>query len=293
MVKYLLAIDLGATKILAGILDEKLNVIKDATAPSRTSIAGLADPGLTATKEVIADLIDYAAEADIEISAGGIGFPEYVSQNRLLSKDCVSWEIQPELELPDLTGFAWSVESDVRCAALGESMLGAGAGSSDFIYLTISTGISHTFMHSGKPWPGANGRAIGFGVTRIAHEGDYVMLESIASGLGIAREYQHRSGKNVSSAVDVFDCYETEPIALEVINTGAEVLAQGIVNLVEIFDPAKIVIGGGLWLGSAKYRSLITAGLPEPVVEIIESAKLPNAGLIGAAVAARQLLTSQ
>lgn len=293
MVKYLLAVDLGATKILAGILDENLNVIKDVTAPSRTSITGLADPGLATTKEVIADLIDYAADAGITISAGGIGFPEYVSHNRLLSKDCVSWEIQPELELPDLTGFPWQVESDVRCAALGEAMLGAGIGSSDFVYLTISTGISHSLILNGKPWPGANGLAIGFGVTKIAIENAFVMLESVASGLGIAREYQRKSGNKVSGAVEVFDRYEADQIASEVINTGAVVLAQGIINLVEIFDPAKIVIGGGLWLGSGRYRSLVTQLLSESIIQIIEPAKLSHAGLIGAAVAARQVLESE
>ncbi|MDA2962678.1 MAG: ROK family protein [Actinomycetota bacterium] len=289
--KYLLGIDLGATKILGGILDEELGIIHQETLPSRDSLMGLADLGLVQTKRVISKLLVTAAKFNLKISAAGIGFPEYVSvEGQLMSKDGVGWQIQPKIELPKLTGFSWVIESDVRCAALGEATLGDGKAQSDFLYVLVSSGISHTLVVNGRTWPGASGRAIGFGVTEIEHDGKFKTLESVASGLGIAREYQHKSGVMVSGAIEVFEKFGTDPIATAVIEQAAECLYRGLKNLVEVLDPEKIIIGGGLWLGSPKYRELVANRLPKPVSALLNLASLPNAGLIGAAAVARNSL---
>jgi predicted NBD/HSP70 family sugar kinase len=61
-------------------------------------------------------------------------------------------------------------------------------------------------------------------------------------------------------------------------------------NLAEVLDPSKIVIGGGLWLGSQNYRELVGDLLPRTINDIIGMASLSNSGLIGAGVIAQNSL---
>ena len=119
--KYVLAVDVGATKIHGGILDENLKIIHEKTIASRESLLGLADKGLQRTKNIIVELMSLAAKSNINISSACIGFPEYVSNDgQILSKDTIDWQSQPRSELLEFTGLNWVVESDVRCAAMGE-----------------------------------------------------------------------------------------------------------------------------------------------------------------------------
>ena len=289
--KYVLAVDVGATKIHGGILDESLKIIHEKTIASRESILGLADPGLQRTKSVIAELTSLAAKSNINISSACIGFPEYVSNDgQILSKDTIDWQNQPRSELLELTGIDWIVESDIRCAAMGELYLIGDKSKSNFLYVLVSSGISHTMVINGRAWPGANGRAIGFGVTQIEHGGQFKSLESVASGLGIAREYERLSGISVRGAVEVFQKFDSDSTSRIVIKQAAESLSRGLINLVEVLDPSKIIIGGGLWLGSQNYRELVGDLLPRTINEIISMASLSNSGLIGAGVIAQNSL---
>jgi glucokinase len=290
--KHVIAIDLGATKVLAGIVDQNLNVIHSITKPSRSSIAGLADIKLAVTKSCIIELSQFAEMNNITLVAGGIGFPEYVdSTGKLTSKDCVDWELQPKTDLAALTKLPWAVESDVSCAAIGELTLGSAIGFVNFLYITVSSGISHSFVINGKPWTGETGRAIGFGVTKVDYHGEFVTLESICSGLGIAREYEKKTGIAVESAAEVFSKIDTDQTAAEVVATASKLLGHGIANMVEILDPKNVIIGGGLWLGAATYRDQVLRELNPEIGSRIKSAKLTQAGLLGAAHAALQLTT--
>jgi len=290
-VKYVLAVDVGATKIHGGILDENLKIIHEKTIASRESLLGLADKGLQRTKNIIVELMSLAAKSNINISSACVGFPEYVSNDgQIISKDTIDWQSQPRSELLELTGLNWVVESDVRCAAMGELHLIENKSKTNFLYVLVSSGISHTMIINGRAWTGANGRAIGFGVTQIEHGGQFKSLESVASGLGIAREYERLSGVSVRGAIEVFQQFNSDSISRIVIKQAAESLSRGLMNLVEVLDPSKIVIGGGLWLGSQNYRELVGDLLPRTIKDIISMASLSNSGLIGAGVMAQNSL---
>jgi len=287
-VKYLLAVDVGATKIHGAILDENLKIIREERMASQESLFGLADVGLQRTKKIVGGLITWAAKSSINISSACIGFPEYVSNDgQLMSRDTIDWRTQPRTDLLELTGFNWVVESDVRCAAMGELSLIDQKSQANFLYILVSSGISHTMINNGLVWAGANGRAIGFGVTQIEHCGQFKALESVASGLGIAREYQRLSGVSVRGAIEVFQTFNSDPISRNVIRQAAEYLSRGLINLVEVLDPSRIIIGGGLWLGSQNYRELVTDLLPKTINDVLSSASLSNSGLIGAGAIAR------
>jgi glucokinase len=258
--------------------------------PARTALYGDADPDLAITKALISSLLQIAKEKNLEVTKGGACFAEYVTPDQLLnSKDQIAWSVQPKEDFAALSGFAWTIESDVRAMALAEARAG---GTKDFLFVTVSSGISHALVIGGKPWAGATGEAIGFGITQIDNSQESPILEQFSSGLGIARRYQKATSNDVTSAEIVFAQYEKDPVAKEVIDSAAAVLGKSLAAMVDFLDPAKIVIGGGLWLGSDLYRNLILQSYEKHVTkrrkapELANSIAGNNSAVIGAAIAA-------
>ena len=285
-----LAIDVGASKIAGALVGDTFEILHHETVPARTALYGDADPDLAITKGLINALLQVAKDKNLEVTKGGACFAEYVTPNHLLnSKDQIAWSVQPKEDFAALTGFAWTIESDVRAMALAEAR---AANVKDFLFITVSSGISHALVIGGKPWAGASGEAIGFGITQIDNTQESPILEQFSSGLGIARRYQKATGTDVTSAEIVFAQYEKDPIAKEIIGSAAAVLGKSLAAMVDFLDPAKIVIGGGLWLGSDLYRNLVLASYEKNVTkrrkapEVINSVAGKNAAVIGAAIAA-------
>jgi glucokinase len=285
-----LAIDVGASKISGALVGESFEILHNEIVPARTALYGDADPDLAITKALIKAMLQVAKEKNLEVTKGGACFAEYVTPDQLLnSKDQIAWSVQPKEDFAALTGFAWTIESDVRAMALAESR---AADVKDFLFVTVSSGISHALVIGGKPWAGATGEAIGFGITQIDNSQESPILEQFSSGLGIARRYQKATGTDVTSAEIVFAQYEKDPIAKEIIGSAAAVLGKSLAAMVEFLDPAKIVIGGGLWLGSDLYRGLVLASYEKSVTkrrkapEVVNSVAGNNAAVLGTAIAA-------
>lgn len=285
-----LAIDVGASKIAGALIDSGYQILHELVKPARQSLYGHADPDLTITKEIITELIELAKDNGIQVKNGGACFAEYVKPDQLLnSRDQIAWSAQPKDDFAELTGFSWVIESDVRAMALAEAN---AAGLNDFLFVTVSSGISHSLVINGKPWAGATGEAIGFGVTQIDNSQESPTLEQFSSGMGIARRYQQAVSKDIDGAETVFALYEKDPIANEIIESAANVLGKSLAVVVDYLDPEKIIIGGGLWLGSDIYRKLVRASYETNAAkrrkapEIINSIGGVKAAVIGAAIAA-------
>ena len=285
-----LAIDVGASKIAGALIDSGYQILHELVKPARQSLYGHADPDLTITKEIITELIELAKDNGIQVKNGGACFAEYVKPDQLLnSRDQIAWSAQPKDDFAELTGFSWVIESDVRAMALAEAN---AAGLNDFLFVTVSSGISHALVINGKPWAGATGEAIGFGVTQIDNSQESPTLEQFSSGMGIARRYQQAVSKDIDGAETVFALYEKDPIANEIIESAANVLGKSLAVVVDYLDPEKIIIGGGLWLGSDIYRKLVIASYETNAAkrrnapEIINSIGGAKAAVIGAAIAA-------
>lgn len=290
LIKATLAVDVGASKIAVALVGADFKILHEIAKPARQSLYGHADPELALTKAMILELLAVAKSQRIEVLKGGACFAEYVTpEQELNSKDQIAWSIQPKQDLSDLTGFTWVIESDVRAMALAEVR---ASGLKDFLFVTISSGISHALVINGKPWAGATGEAIGFGITQIDNSKESPTLEQFSSGLGIARRYQHVVLKDIESAEIVFANYNEDKFAKEVIDSAATVLGKSMAAMVDYLDPAKIVIGGGLWLGSELYRNLVLASYEKNATRrrqapnIINSVSGVKAAVIGAAIAA-------
>lgn len=283
-------IDVGASKIAGALVSETFEILHHETVPARMALYGDADPDLAITKGLINTLLRVAKDKNLEVTKGGACFAEYVTPDHLLnSNDQIAWSVQPKEDFAELTGFAWAIESDVRAMALAEAR---AANVKDFLFITVSSGISHALVIGGKPWAGATGEAIGFGITQIDNSQESPILEQFSSGLGIARRYQKATGTDVTSAEIVFAQYEKDPIAKEIIGSAAAVLGKSLAAMVDYLDPAKIVIGGGLWLGSDLYRKLVVASYEKNATKrrkapkVIKSVAGSNAAVIGVAIAA-------
>jgi glucokinase len=285
-----LAIDVGASKIAGALINADFEILHEIAIPARQSLYGHADPDLALTKKMITELLEVAKSQGIKINNGGACFAEYVTPDQLLnSRDQIAWSVQPKEDFAELTGFAWVIESDVRAMALAEVK---ASGLKDFLFVTVSSGISHALVVNGKPWAGATGEAIGFGITQIDNSQESPILEQYSSGMGIARRYQQLDSKDIESAENVFANYQEDKVAKGVIDSAAAVLGKSLAAMVDFLDPAKIVIGGGLWLGSELYRNLVLESYEKNVTkrrkapEVVNSVSGAKAAVIGAAIAA-------
>ena len=259
-------IDAGGTKLAAGLVDASSGtVIRRREIPADPRRGGEA---------VLADCVALAREvAGDKTVRVGLGVPELVSTDGRITS-AATWDWRGCDLASAFAGLGpLRVESDVRAAALAEARLGAGSGLSCFLYLTIGTGVSHTFVIDGSPWPGARGNAIVVGAPPI---------ELSASGAALAA----RAGKE--RAEEVLGC----PADREVVDETARALAIELARLVNALDPEAVVIGGGLGLASG-FRQRITE-LARDLIYSERTRGLPivgaglgrDAGVIGAALAA-------
>ena len=213
----------------------------------------------------------------------------------------------------------------MRAHALAEAHLGAGRGRPTFVFVTVGTGISSCFVQQGVPLAGTHGNALVLAsspyTTTCTACGTTLrpVLEEIASGPGLVALYNHaiadrrgmRSGAHRSPtasnapapdlvpppatrAEDVLSAASAgDEDALSAIRTAADALGVSIGWLVNVLDPAAIVVGGGLGSAPGLYWDQMAASVREHIwsdasrsVPIVPAALGPAAGLIGAALAA-------
>ena len=287
---HVLAVDLGGSKVSGAIVDSDFTLLAQKSIPSRESIQGIADPRLSRTKKLIAELCAQAARDGIVLAFGCAGVPEYVNLEGLLTTaDNIDWQVQPKEDFALFTGFPWVAESDVRCAGIAEAQQGAGQAESSFVYVTVSSGISHTHFLEGRAVTGSKGEAIGFGLTEVEISGQTHVLENYCSGLGIARRYAKVVGDYSLDAKSLMERFEIDAKARVIITSACKVLGVELAKLAEQLSTPVVVVGGGLWLGSAQYRALVLESFEKScqvlkVHSAIRNAKVEHAGVIGAAI---------
>jgi glucokinase len=160
-----------------------------------------------------------------------------------------------------------SIDSDRTGYILGECWQGAGQGYTDVIYLAVGTGIGAGILINGKVLQGAHGiaGAIGWMALDYPFREAFIQtgcFESIASGAGMVMAAQHliRSTPGYYGALtqdkspealtarDLFEAYaQGDPIAREVIRQAIARWGMAVANLVSLFDPQKIILGGGVF----------------------------------------------
>jgi glucokinase len=211
------------------------------------------------------------------------------------------------------------VENDANAAALGEYMFGAGRGSREVVYLTISTGIGGGVISDGKILTGISGTAAELGHITIDWHGERCncgnigCLERITSGTAIARKanraiaegkgdellafaraHQQSTGDptaniDVTASIVALAAEAGIPLACDIIATAAEALGIGLVNIIHIFNPEIIILGGGVTqMGPLLLDPALrivqerTMRVPREAARIVIAELGPNVGLVGA-----------
>jgi glucokinase len=210
-------------------------------------------------------------------------------------------------ELEAALGLPVSIENDANAAALGEQWRGAGRGIASMILLTLGTGVGGGIVLDGRIWPGADGMAGEIGHMTIIPDGrrcgcgNTGCLEMYASSRGIVMTYQERSSR--PAAVTSEEIYRAarngDMLAVDVMKGMGRLLGIGIANLVNIFNPEMIVIGGGvkdawpLFMEAAREEIRKRAfEYPAARTQIVPSVLGDDAGMIGAAAVALQKLNA-
>lgn len=246
------ALDIGGTKIVGALIDPAGWRVLHRVITATPGTPGAADPGLVATAAVARDLAGRAAAVDHQVRSVGAGFPEYVADGRLTSREVIGPSAAPDQVLTGEFGAeaVIMIDSDVRLGASAEARLGAGRGVGSFLYVSWGTGLSSTLVIDGQAWAGAHGEAIALGefpVPAGIADGPPVGLETFASGAGIA----HRDARSGAGMTDgargvLARAAAGDPAAAAVLDSAARALGAALAAAVRLLDPAAVIFGGGL-----------------------------------------------
>jgi len=299
----LLGIDVGGTKIAAGLLAWPEGcAVASRIIPTQASRGGRAvlDDVLRLTR-------DLAVEGHgVRVEAIGIGICELVDcDGRIASANCIQWQDEPVRE--KLSSIAPTViEADVRAAALAESLFGAGKAFRNFLYVTVGTGISCCLMLDGAPYLGARGASGTMASSPLAVPCEecgqigHQSLEEIAAGPALVTRF-HAAGGSAKSAKEVIAAAAAgNAAARQIVESASEALGSQAGVLVSTLDPEAVVVGGGLGLSEGPYwehfiaatRRHIWSGVHRDL-PILRAATGENAGWIGAAAKAGQYFQKQ
>jgi len=298
------AIDIGGTKIAAGIVNETGQILARAECPT-DSARSFAD-GLrrmtTMLRETAAQVgaaaqlrgIGIGCTGPVNPQAGTLGHVEFLPE----------WSgANLVAELTREFGVTAAIENDADAAALGEAAWGAGRGAHSFLYITVSTGIGGGLVIDGQLYRGVEGAhpEIGHHVIDpsgpLCFCGAYGCWESLASGSALARFVKTDGDPEWLSAFENLDarsiCAAAErgnARALAAVAREGHYLGLGLANLITLFIPDVIALGGGLMnsrhLFWGKIQETIQANcglVPFEKVRLVPAALGPETGLAGAA----------
>ena len=259
-----LGIDLGGTKIAAGIVTFPGGEVRCRrlipTASRRGGEAVLGD-----VLRLSEDLFAEARSKNLHPEGIGIGVCELVDlSGNVVSDSSIGWKgMDVQERLSKLAPAV--VEADVRAAALAEAGFGAGRPFRIFLYVTVGTGISSSLVLDGKPFTGARGLT-GTMASSPLPRGDKLLddksfdrgpmptLEEIASGPALVARYGQRGKAALKSGEEVLaGAAARDGAAVEVVESGGEALGAAVGWLVNVLDPEAVVVGGGLGLSGGLY----------------------------------------
>jgi glucokinase len=290
---HAIGVDLGGTKILAGV------VARDGSVVRRHERATPQD----SQEHVVAEMEAAVAELlDESVTAVGFGVPSPIDQARGVVVQCVN---VPLVHAPlrdwmqERFGIPVGLDNDANAAAIGEWRAGAGRGRDDVVMITLGTGVGGGVISAGRPFRGWNGAGVELGHVVIVHDGRPCQgactgrghLEAYVSGTAVTAAARETFGPSADAHRLVRLANEGDAQAQELLAEAGRYLGSGIGSFVNVFGPQLVVLGGGF--GVAAYGYLLEAAEEvirrealEPMrstVRLVKAELGTAAGLIGAA----------
>jgi glucokinase len=267
-----LGIDLGGTKLSAAVFSETGFKISGEVVPVGNRIGD--EVAKLITDHIILN-VENAVKYGTKIESIGISVPgiSFGATGRVWAPNITGWNDYPLLDHVRKTtvNIPVVIDSDRACYILGETWMGNAKGCRNAVFLAIGTGIGAGIMINGEVLRGSNDIAGAIGWMALARPfndkyRECGCFEYHASGEGIARvtrEFLQKESsysgilalKNIDdiNAHDLFEAYEkNDPVARSVIDQCIEFWGMAAANIVSLFNPDKIILGGGVFGPASK-----------------------------------------
>ena len=307
-----IGIDVGGTNVKIALVDDGKIIYSN-------SVPTYAQMGYEYTvnniKQAIRDLMKETETTAADIKGIGFDFPgqvDYKTGVVKLAPNIPGWVNVPIAQMiEEAFHIPKRIDNDVRCAALGEMNFGAGKGCQNFVCITVGTGIGSGLVVNGQLVRGAANAAGEIGHIKLQMKdgpicccGDTGCLEAFASGpsiVAMAQDYL-KSGKSTKFREMAGDGEITpyivakaaeagDPVAKRIFTIIGEYVGMGLVSVINLLNPEKVIIGGGV----AEAGDLLLEPIRKTVmeramvvaresVEIVPAELGNSAGVIGASM---------
>lgn len=311
--KYRIGVDVGGTNVKIALVDTEGNIVYSNSIPTRAEMGY--EYTVSSIKQAISDLMKETKTSKDVIEGIGFGFPGQIDCTngivRLLP-NIPGWVnvpiakiMQDEFQIPT------KVDNDVRCAALGELNYGAGKGCQNLVCITVGTGIGSGLIVNGKIVRGADNAAGEIGHIKLSMDdiapicgcGDTGCLEAYASGPAIvalaeeyikggkSTKYRELANPDITPYIVAEAAKQGDAVAKRIFAIIGKYIGIGLASVVNLLNPEKIIIGGGVADAGDILLKPIEKALKDRAMPIsggsvqIVPAQLGNtAGVIGASL---------
>ncbi len=322
--QHVVGVDLGGTKILSAVFDANFRVLSREKKNTRPEL------GVEGVIERVADCLNEAlasaAVPHTAIAAIGVGVPGMVDQARGLVKIApnLGWHNLPLVKLLERRlHFPAALINDVQAGTLAVKHQGAGRKLQNFVCMFIGTGIGGGIVLNGELYRGSAGMAGEIGHMVVVPEdgpkcgcGNCGCMEAVASRGAIVRRVVTAIEKGRKSVVwDLCDgdmtrvrsrilaeAYrEGDKLVCKIIDDASHYIGIGAANLINVLNPQAVILGGGLMqaLGDKLLSRIRKSAMAHVIgatperVKILDSGLGDDAGIIGAALAARMMVEAR
>lgn len=313
---FYIGVDLGGTGIKAGVVNEQGEIIAKASCP--TGVERGHGPVIADMAKLCVEALEKSGHTMDEVAGIGIGIPGILDPVTGMVPFCTNlgWHQVPLVdEMHKYIDKPVFIGNDATVAGLAEAVAGISAGASTSVFVTLGTGVGGGIVIDGKPYSGPNGIAseIGHMITVAGGEectcGNHGCWERYASATAIIREGRKFAQAHPDCAImkavggdldkieakTVIDLAKAgDPDAVALFDNYVYHLCVGLVNLINLYDPEIIALGGGVSHAGQFLLDAVNAKLPDMIFyKTMPHAKIAlatlgnDAGIIGAAMLAR------
>ena len=296
-----LGVDLGATNTKMVVLEAPTDAEPIVRSVDRVATAG--EDGHDAVLDRLVEVFLAKADAEGPFHGFGMGTPGLFDADgvvEIFTNLPGQWRgvrLRDRLE----AGLTMPVTliNDARAFTLAEGRMGAGRGASIVVSMTLGTGIGGGIMIDGELFAGATGIAGEIAHQVVVHDGPVCGCRNRGCVEALARSDVLAEMAGKRTVKEVFEGLAAgEPRCVAAVETAARYIGIGIANVVTFLGPDRVVIGGGIVAAGdaildpirAATRSHVTL-VPDDMIDIVPASLGPEAGAIGAALAAMEAST--
>lgn len=310
MKKVKIGFDLGGTNMGSALVSKEGKILYENE--SETLANNTADDIAKRIKLLIKDSIDNANKNNYEVEFIGMGCPGLLDTQKGIIKFSPNIPSFKEFHISEIISNEFNlpvkIDNDVRVAAIGEFLFGAGKGYKNIICMTVGTGIGGGIILNGKIQRGPSESMGEVGHMTLKEDGplcgcgNYGCLESLSSSTAMIKEIDNalknnkseilknlvESGEKKGSYMLIKAIEKGDKVSLDIFNNAGKWLGIGLANLINILNPEIIIMGGGVSLSGEYLFKPVREEISKRALKIpaslvkIELAQLGEyAGIIG------------